>query len=161
MQCHGNLNSSKMSHLPRQTLSLEDIAVDTFVHSSFGTVVMTLFQGFFTAPSWHTCPLLARGGALATERHTITTYVWLTGATTVKPFSRCSIFLGCPLSQHRWPLWGAGIRLAAQGLSPRARSCGSAATIRPRKQLATIAKGSPATVMAPAPPGKHTGHGAA
>ena len=114
MQCHGNLNSRKMSHLPRQTLSLEDIAVDTLGHSSCGTVVMTLFQGFFTAPSWHTCTLLARGWALATERHTITTYVWLTGATTVKPFSRCSIFLGCPLSQHRWHLWGAGIRLAAQ-----------------------------------------------
>ena len=31
MQCHGNLNSSKMSHLSRQTLLLEDIAVDTFV----------------------------------------------------------------------------------------------------------------------------------
>jgi hypothetical protein len=28
--------------------------VDTFVHSSFGTVVMTLFQGLFTAPSWQT-----------------------------------------------------------------------------------------------------------
>jgi hypothetical protein len=26
--------------------------VDTFGHSSFGTVVMTLFQGFFTAPAW-------------------------------------------------------------------------------------------------------------
>ena len=39
MQCHGNLNSRKMSHLPRQTLSLEDIAVDTLVHSSCGTVV--------------------------------------------------------------------------------------------------------------------------
>ena len=37
-----------MSHLPGQTPLLEDIAVDTFVYSSFGTVVMTLFQGFFT-----------------------------------------------------------------------------------------------------------------
>ncbi len=114
MQCHGNLNSSKMSHLPRQTLSLEDIAVDTLVHSSFGTVVMTLFQGFFTAPSWHTFTLLARGWALATDRHTITTYLWLTGATTVKHFSRFYIFLGCPLYQHRWHLWSAVIRLAAQ-----------------------------------------------
>src|SRR5437016_1710378 len=114
MQCHGNLNSRKMSHLPRQTRSLEDIAVDTFVHSSFGTVVMTLFQGFFTAPSWHTFTLLARGWALATDRHTITTYLWLTGATTVKHFSRFSVFLGGSLSHHRWPLWGAVIRLAAQ-----------------------------------------------
>jgi hypothetical protein len=114
MPCHGNLNSSKMSPLPRQTLSLEDMAVDTFVHSSFGTVVMTLFQGFFTAPAWHTFTLLARGWALATDRQTITTYLWRPGATTVKHFSRFSVFLGCPLSHHRWHLWGAVLRLAAQ-----------------------------------------------
>jgi hypothetical protein len=114
MQCHGNLNSRKMSHLPRQTLSLEDIAVDTFVHSSFGTVVMPLFPGFFTAPSWPTFTSLAWGWALATDRHTLTTYLWLTGATTVKPFSRFYVFLGCPLYHHRGLLWGAVIRLAAQ-----------------------------------------------
>jgi hypothetical protein len=114
MQCHGNLNSSKMSHLPGQTLLLEDIAVDTFVHSSFGTVVMTLFHGLFTAPSWQTFTSLACGWALATDRHTITTSVWLTGATTVKHFSRFYVFLGCPLSNQRWHLWGAVIRLAVQ-----------------------------------------------
>jgi DDE superfamily endonuclease len=114
MQCHGNLNSSKMSHLSGQTLLLEDIAVDTFMHSSFGTVVMTLFQDRFTAPSWRTFTALACGWALATDRHTITTYLWLTGATAVKHFSRFSVFLGCPLYQQRWPLWGAVIRLAAQ-----------------------------------------------
>ncbi len=114
MKCHGNLNSGKMSHLPGQTLLLEDIAVDTFVHSSFGTVVMTLFQGFFTAPSWHTFTYLACGWALASDRHTITTYMWLTGATAVKHFSRFYVFLGCPLYHQRWHLWGAVIRLAAQ-----------------------------------------------
>jgi len=93
---------------------LEDIAVDPFVHSSLGTVVMTLFQGCFTAPSWHTFMLLARGWALATDRHTITTYLWLTGATAVKHFSRFYGFLGGPLYHHRWLLWGAVIRLAAQ-----------------------------------------------
>jgi hypothetical protein len=103
-----------MSHLPRQTRLLEDIAVDTFVYSSFGTVVMSLFQGFFTVPSWQTFLSLACGWALATDRHPITTYVWLTGATTVKHFSRFSVCLGCPLSQQRWHLWGAVIRLAAQ-----------------------------------------------
>jgi hypothetical protein len=113
MQCHGNLNSSKMSHLPRQTLLLEDIAGDTCVPSSFGTVVMTLLQGFFPAPSWRTFTLLARGWALATDRHTITTSVWRTGATTVKHLARFYVFLGGPLYHHRWPLWGAGIRLAA------------------------------------------------
>jgi hypothetical protein len=114
MQCHGNLNSSKLSQLPRQALSLEDIAVDTFVHSSCETVVMTLFQGFLTVPSWHTFTSLARGWALATNRHTITTYWWLTGATTVTHFSRFYVFLGGLPSHHRWHLWGAVIRLAAR-----------------------------------------------
>src|SRR5881397_505512 len=52
--------------------------------------------------------------SLATDRHTITTYLWLTGATTVKHFSRFYVFLGCPLYHKRWQLWGAVIRLAAQ-----------------------------------------------
>jgi hypothetical protein len=103
-----------MSYLPRQTLLLKDIAVDTFVHSSFGAVVMTLFHGLFTAPSWQTFTSLACGWALATDRHTITTYLWLTGATTVKHFSRFYVFLGCPLYHKRWQLWGAVIRLAAR-----------------------------------------------
>ena len=51
---------------------------------------------------------------MATDRHTITTYVWLTGATMVKHFSRFYVFLGCTLYNRRWQLWGAVIRLAAQ-----------------------------------------------
>jgi DDE superfamily endonuclease len=103
-----------MSHLLVQTLLLEDIAVAPFVHSSFGMVVMTLFQGFFSAPSWQTFTYLACGWSLATDRHTITTYVWLTGATAIKHFSRFYVFLGGPLYHKRWQLWGAIIRLAAR-----------------------------------------------
>lgn len=103
-----------MSHLPGQTLLLEDIAVDTFVHSSFGTMVMTLFHSLFTAPSWETFTSLTCGWALATDRHTITTYLWLTGASAVKHFSRFYVFLGCPLYDRRGQLWGAVIRLAVQ-----------------------------------------------
>ena len=103
-----------MSHLSRQTRLLEDIAVATCMHSSCGTVVMSLFQGLFTAPSWHTGTALACGWAVATDRHTLTTSVGLTGATTVKHFSRFSVFLGCPLYTRRWHLWGAVIRLAVQ-----------------------------------------------
>jgi hypothetical protein len=88
--------------------------VDTFFVSSFGIFVMGLFHGLFTTPSWQSFALLACGWVLATDRHTITTYVWLTGATTVKHFSRFYVFLGCPLYQQRWHLWGAVIRLAAQ-----------------------------------------------
>jgi hypothetical protein len=103
-----------MSYAKFKTLFLEDIAVDTFLRSSFGTVVMNLFQSLFTAPSWQTFTYLACGWSLATDRHTITTYLWLTGATTVKHFSRFYVFLGCPLYNRRWQLWGAVIGLAAQ-----------------------------------------------
>jgi hypothetical protein len=75
---------------------------------------MGLFQGLFTAPSWQSFALLACGWALATDRHTITTYRWLTGATAVKHFSRFYVFLGCPLYTQRWHLWGAVIRHAAR-----------------------------------------------
>ena len=78
---------------------------------------MTLFQKLFTVPSWHTFTALACGWVLATDRHTITTYLWLTGATTIKHFSRFYVCLGCPLYRIRWPLWGAVIRLAAQLIS--------------------------------------------
>jgi DDE superfamily endonuclease len=103
-----------MSQLSGPTLLLEEMAVDTFVHSSFGTVVMTLFHRLFTAPSRETFTTLACGWALATDRHTITTYLWLTGASAVKHFSRFYVFLGCPLYHQRWNLWGAVIRLAVQ-----------------------------------------------
>jgi len=75
---------------------------------------MNLFRGVFHARSWQTFTYLACGWVLARERHTITTYLWLTGATTVKHFSRFYVFLGCPLYKRRWQLWGAVIRLAAQ-----------------------------------------------
>ena len=97
---------------------LEDIAVGTFVHSSFGMVVMTLFQGLFTAPSWQTFTSLACGWVLATDRHTITTQLWITGATTVKHFSRFYVFLGGPLYNRCWQLWGAITRLAVQFIPP-------------------------------------------
>jgi len=103
-----------MSHLPGQTLLLEDIAVDICVQSSCGPVVMTLLQGLLTAPSWQAFIYLACGWALATDRHTLTTAVWLPGTTTVKHLSRCSVFLGGPFSNRRWQRWGAVIRVAVQ-----------------------------------------------
>jgi hypothetical protein len=99
--------------LPIQTVFWEDIAVDTFFVSSFGAFVMGLFHGLFTAPAGQSFSLLACGWALATDRHTITTYLWLTGAATVQHFSQFYVFLGCPLYTKRWQLWGPVIRLAA------------------------------------------------
>ncbi|MEE8302012.1 MAG: transposase, partial [Candidatus Tectomicrobia bacterium] len=85
-----------------------------FIVSSFGTFVMVLVQGLFTAPSEQTFLLLAWGWAMAgRERHTITTYLWLTGATTVKHFSRFYVFLGGPLYKARWKLWGRILHCAA------------------------------------------------
>lgn len=96
----------------------EDIAVDTFVISSFGSFVMVLFQPLFRVSAWQTFSLLACGWALASERHTITTYLWLTGATTRKHFSRFYAFLGGALYQARWPLWAQIIRHAATWVPP-------------------------------------------
>jgi len=97
---------------------LEDIPVAPFIVSSFGLFVMNLFHGLFTAPSWQTFTLLACGWVLASDCHTITTYLWLTGATTVKHFSRFYVFLGGALYQARWQLWARIIRLAAQWVPP-------------------------------------------
>jgi hypothetical protein len=94
---------------------LEDIAVTPFIVSSFGLFVMSLFEGLFTTRSWQTFTVLAWGWAVANgERQTITTYLWLTGATTVKHFSRFYEFLGGALYQARWQLWARIIRYAAR-----------------------------------------------
>jgi hypothetical protein len=93
---------------------LEELVVAAFMVSSFGCFVMNLVQGLFTAPSWQTFGLLAWGWTMASERHTITTYLWLTGATTAKHFSRFYVFLGGALYNARWQLWARLIRLAAR-----------------------------------------------
>jgi len=86
-----------------------------FIVSSFGMFVMGLFAGLFTTPSAPTFTVLAYGWAMASgERQTITTYLWQTGATTVKHFSCFYRFLGGALYQTRWQLWAQLIRGAAQ-----------------------------------------------
>jgi hypothetical protein len=101
--------------LHNQTIFWEDIAVAPFIVSSFGLFVMSLFAGLFTVPSGQIFTVLACGWAVAGgERQTITTYLWLTGATTVKHFSRFYEFLGGALYQARWQLWAQVIRYAAQ-----------------------------------------------
>jgi hypothetical protein len=80
---------------------------------------MGLFAGLFTTPSWQTFSLLAYGWAVAGgERQTITTYLWLSGATTVKHFSCFYAFLGGALYTLRWPLWGCIICCAARWVPP-------------------------------------------
>jgi hypothetical protein len=76
-----------------------------FVLSVFAGLSETLPEGKAVVRGW-----AVAGG----ERQTITTYLWLTGATTVKHFSRFYVFLGGALYQARWTLWGRIIRYAAQ-----------------------------------------------
>ena len=87
----------------------------TFIVSSFGLFVRGLFAGLLTTPSEQTFTVLAYGWAVASgERQTITTYLWLTGATSVKHFSCFYRFLGGALYQARWQVWARIIRCAAQ-----------------------------------------------
>ena len=87
--------------------------MDTFLTSSFGTFVMTLWHGVLSAPSWHNFTYLAYGWALASGRQTITTYLWGSGAAQVKHFSRYYAFLGQALYQRRYALWARVIRCGA------------------------------------------------
>jgi hypothetical protein len=93
----------------------EDLAMAAFMVSSFGVFVMGLFAGLFTIPSTQTFTVLAYGWAVASgERQTITTYLWLTGATTGKHFSCFYRCLGRALYQSRGQLWARIIRCAAR-----------------------------------------------
>ena len=86
-----------------------------FIVASFGVFGMDLVAGLFTTPSEQTVALLAYGWAVAGgERQTITTYLWLTGATKVKHFSGFYRFLGGALYQARWQLWARVICGAAR-----------------------------------------------
>jgi hypothetical protein len=101
--------------LHSQTIDLEDLAMAAFIVSPFGLFVMGLVAGLFTTPSEQTFTTLAYGWAVATgERQTITTYLWLTGATSVKHFSCYYRFLGGALYEARWQLWARIIRGAAR-----------------------------------------------
>jgi Transposase DDE domain len=94
---------------------LEDLAMAAFIVSSFGLFVMGLFAELFTTSSKQTFTMLAYGWAVASgERQTITTYLWLTGATSVKHFSCFYRFLGGALYEARWQLWARLIRCAAR-----------------------------------------------
>ena len=87
--------------------------MDAFLTSSFGTLVMTLWQGVLSAPSWQNFTYLAYGWAIASGRQTITTYLWGSGAAQAKHFSRYYAFLGGALYQRRYALWARVIRCGA------------------------------------------------
>ena len=92
---------------------MEETAVDAFLASSYGTLIMTLWHGVLSAPSWHHFTYLAYGWTLASGRQTITTYLWGSGAAQVKHFSRYYAFLGNALYQRRLLLWARVIHWGA------------------------------------------------
>jgi hypothetical protein len=97
---------------------MEDMAVDTFVVSSFGTFMTTLFTSTLGTPSWQHFTYLAYGWSVAWGRQTLTTYLWLSGAASVRHFSRYYAFLGGPLYQARSHLWAQVIRCGAALVPP-------------------------------------------
>jgi hypothetical protein len=117
-KCHDNIDSVKLRLSARQSLLTEDITVDTFLASPFGTFMTALFPGTLSAPSWHSFTYLAYGWSLAWGRQTITTYLWLSGAASVKHFSRYYTLLGRPLYKARYRLWAQVIRCGASLVPP-------------------------------------------
>ena len=87
--------------------------MDAFVTSSFGTLVMTLWHGVLSTPSWQNFTYLAYGWAIASGRQTIPTYLWGSGAAQVKHCSRSYALLGGALYQRRSALWARVIRFGA------------------------------------------------
>jgi hypothetical protein len=114
--------------------------VAPFIVASFGLLVMDLFQGLCTAPSWQTFLLLTCGWALTTECHPSTTSLWLTGATSVKHCARFAVFLGGALSTARGQLWARILRVAAQRV-PTGESIVSAVDDSSKKKAGPSSEG--------------------
>ena len=87
--------------------------LELFMHSSFGTLLLGLFRGLFTAPSQQSFMILACGWALTQNRHTISHYIWLSGGVAFKHFSRFYSFLGGPFYQVREKVFARIIKRAA------------------------------------------------
>jgi len=89
------------------------IAVHLFYRSSFGSFLSELFGGIFTRPSHQTFLLLSLGFVYAFTRHSIASYLWRAGATTVKHFTRFYVFFGAPCYERLEPLFARVIVEAA------------------------------------------------
>lgn len=88
--------------------------METFLRSSFGNYLARLLEGVFTQRSRATFLLLALGWTWSLGRHTITTYLWRSGAVTVKHFSRFYYFLDETFYRRLDGLWTVVIRAAAK-----------------------------------------------
>lgn len=88
--------------------------MEAFMNSSFGTFITFLFAGCFTAPSWQSFVLLGYGWTQSRTRHTIANYIWLSGATKYKHFSRFYDFLSGTFLRALPSLWQALLLLMDQ-----------------------------------------------
>ena len=79
--------------------------MEYFINSSFGQMLVNLFSGYFTRPSLESFLLLAQGWSLAGSRHTITTYLRLSGAVNYKHFSCFYTFFSAPFYKVADQLW--------------------------------------------------------
>jgi len=94
--------------------------MEAFMNSSFGTFISSLFARCFTAPSWQSFMLLAYGWAQSRSRHTIANYIWLSGGTKYKHFSRFYAFFGQTFLGATDKLWMAVLLLLDRMLPPQA-----------------------------------------
>jgi hypothetical protein len=80
-------------------------AIETFKTSSFGALVCEMFEELFTKRSFTTFLLLAKGWAMSSTSHCLSHYIWLSGGTKYKHFSRFYLFLSVTVWQMRRRLW--------------------------------------------------------
>lgn len=88
--------------------------MEAFQTSSYGIFLMNLFAGILSAPSFTNFLILAYGWSMSSSRHTITTYLWLSGAIKYKHFSRFYIFFSDPFFKSLDQFWICVILLADQ-----------------------------------------------
>ena len=85
--------------------------MDQFCVSSFGQFLMNMFTHCFIPQSFQSFMILAHGWSLSSNRHTISTYLWLSGATSVKHFSRHYAFLSGRFFNVTDQLWSSVIAM--------------------------------------------------
>ena len=88
--------------------------MDQFCVTSFGQFLMNMFTHCFIPQSFQSFMILAHGWSLASNRHTISTYLWLSGATSVKHFSRYYTFLSGRFFNVTDQLWVSVIAMIDQ-----------------------------------------------
>ncbi len=81
--------------------------MDQSYASTFGQFLMTLFSHYFIPQSLQSFMILAHGWSLSSHRHTISTYLWLSGAVSVKHFSRYYAFLSGRFFNVMDKLWSS------------------------------------------------------